>query len=631
MARIQKMILDVDWESGLKAWRQLFDFPHPVLSRPDRVPTPEELVDVVVMTRLPQPKDKSEKKKKNQGKGKGKKKDKERKQCESKEVGNSNADSIQSEECGAALGVGTSGSGTPSDNQRDLLEDGKTQTSKLVEKFSEKEAQSIRVDDVNSDTVNPDRDDGGAYDDRASVKLDKLKISDEMDDSKDPGVKASSQNSCQDPAESEPVLLDEGRVCGGAVGLKSSKPALNTDDGDGGHLDSGELDVARESRSKVATECVVSNLQGSGDGGNTKSSKEEMSDVCEGEEKKSQSVAPPKTVVVKKIKSADVPKIDIKVLNPAPTENVFPTALESEELRHLEPMEVDSPNASFNLRATPFSSKKEGQEKSEAQVSSPESSADVAVSERSADNFVRNGLSSSSDLSSGPSNAAAAFATSVITRLSSPPTSPSKESQASTTCITPPPTPIANMENPFLAATSSPKELMTDVPALLSEKLMTDVPALLSEKLNQVASDAGTSVDPASYALEAPIPVPVSSDPQLRSDAALTTTNKLAELESPVLESQSESTENVREDSVQSTKDQVAAKSPKPEPDPTKPKFRVTCNRVGDHPFDSSSAAASFGSAVITYFKWPVDLKKFDIEVNLLLGICMNCFRSCVV
>ena len=54
--------------------------------------------------------------------------------------------------------------------------------------------------------------------------------------------------------------------------------------------------------------------------------------------------------------------------------------------------------------------------------------------------------------------------------------------------------------------------------------------------------------------------------------------------------------------------------------DPSKPSFRVTCHRVGDfHSFDSMSAAASFGSAVQTYFGWNVDMTGYDIEVVLTI------------
>ena len=52
--------------------------------------------------------------------------------------------------------------------------------------------------------------------------------------------------------------------------------------------------------------------------------------------------------------------------------------------------------------------------------------------------------------------------------------------------------------------------------------------------------------------------------------------------------------------------------------DPTKPAFRVTCNRHGDHHnFDSMTAAANFGGAIYRYFGWNVEMTKFDIEVML--------------
>ncbi|XP_076468706.1 uncharacterized protein LOC143299408 [Babylonia areolata] len=57
-----------------------------------------------------------------------------------------------------------------------------------------------------------------------------------------------------------------------------------------------------------------------------------------------------------------------------------------------------------------------------------------------------------------------------------------------------------------------------------------------------------------------------------------------------------------------------------PPPDPTKPVFRVTCKRTGEHhSFDSMSAAASFGSAIQTYFGWGVDMTNYNIEVMLTI------------
>jgi 23S rRNA G2445 N2-methylase RlmL len=49
-----------------------------------------------------------------------------------------------------------------------------------------------------------------------------------------------------------------------------------------------------------------------------------------------------------------------------------------------------------------------------------------------------------------------------------------------------------------------------------------------------------------------------------------------------------------------------------------KPKFRVTCNRVGDrHCFTSMEAASQFGGQINERFHWPVSMKEFDVEVML--------------
>ncbi|KAK6176405.1 hypothetical protein SNE40_014697 [Patella caerulea] len=66
---------------------------------------------------------------------------------------------------------------------------------------------------------------------------------------------------------------------------------------------------------------------------------------------------------------------------------------------------------------------------------------------------------------------------------------------------------------------------------------------------------------------------------------------------------------------------QQDTKSPakeKTDVDPTKPKFRVTCNRTGEgHKFDSTNTASNFGGAIYNYFGWNVDLHNYDIEVIL--------------
>ncbi|KAL3851633.1 hypothetical protein ACJMK2_015366 [Sinanodonta woodiana] len=53
--------------------------------------------------------------------------------------------------------------------------------------------------------------------------------------------------------------------------------------------------------------------------------------------------------------------------------------------------------------------------------------------------------------------------------------------------------------------------------------------------------------------------------------------------------------------------------------DPSKPSFRVTCIRNGEHSFDSMKAAANFGGAIHNLFGWNVDMKNYDIEVVLVI------------
>jgi hypothetical protein len=71
-------------------------------------------------------------------------------------------------------------------------------------------------------------------------------------------------------------------------------------------------------------------------------------------------------------------------------------------------------------------------------------------------------------------------------------------------------------------------------------------------------------------------------------------------------------------DTAESDQSPATKKQKTTERDPSKPAFRVTCNRNGQgHPFDSMGAAANFGGAVYNYFHWNVSMKEFDIEVIL--------------
>ena len=581
------MILDVDWETGLKAWRQLFNFPHPVASCPDVIPSPEDLVDVVVMTRLPQPKEKSEKKKKNQGKGKGKKKDKDQKQFDSKE--NQHDSGTKISEQNDVLDAKNPEVVSGIQDQQNLEEKTNTDIAETTEKLTKFDANSGAGDGSDLNVVKSGRNDREIQVKGTGFKLEKEDNKGRSGDcveNKFDG--ASSKKESDDGCNGNKSLVKSDAVPESILSLEEAG-LKSSEESDSLGLKTTELNKDGRGSNSASNECTVIN---SADGEYNRI----KSDSEKGDERKTQQLAPPKTVIVKKITSAEMlPKIDIKVLNPVDTENVFPTALESEELRHLEPMEVDSPNASFNLKSSSVSSEKGEEEK--------ENIKDSAESDKPAGNVDNN----VSDLN--PSTAAAAFATSVINRLSSPPTSPARENQASAKCTTPPPTPIASIENPFLAANSSPIEQSRDIPAPISDKL------------TQAISDCGSSVDPLSYNKDT-----LQTDPALQhvvlSEPEISKSN-VAESSALKVHKETESldSEHCKEIKSQSNLDEdkeLLKKSPKAEPDPTKPKFRVTCNRVGEHPFDSSSAAASFGSAIITYFKWPVDLKNFDIEVKSL-------------
>lgn len=124
----------------------------------------------------------------------------------------------------------------------------------------------------------------------------------------------------------------------------------------------------------------------------------------------------------------------------------------------------------------------------------------------------------------------------------------------------------------------------------------------LHRAVNAVQSDkAVPSLSPSKF-------VDIDSSPQIGGDCALDSTKSLtANISDPGF---------VLEDSNKDKGDVMA--KVKPREDPTKPAFRVTCNRIGDnHSFDSLSAASSFGSAVQKFFGWNVDMKNFDIEVIL--------------
>ncbi|CAL1531344.1 unnamed protein product, partial [Lymnaea stagnalis] len=263
----------------------------------------------------------------------------------------------------------------------------------------------------------------------------------------------------------------------------------------------------------------------------------------------------PKTVIIKRKEDWDKDtKIDIKVLLPNPDEDAFPVKLSDKDQREVEPMEVDLSLLNASLSQMTNEESAGSVKNLDTKTSVEEGRETPTLSDDSKPAEIK--LKSKQSISSVSENE---FASCIIERLTSPPNSPMRDFE--TTSIlspkntgTPPPTPIRSLVSPV----SDPPLLKNEFPE------------------GQVDGDESSFNE--------------SSSPKNES--------KFSETE---------------EKGVVSDTAQI-----KPVRDPTKPKFRVTCNRVGEsHPFDSPSAAASFGSAIITYHKWPVDLKDFDIEVLL--------------
>ncbi|CAG5114839.1 unnamed protein product [Candidula unifasciata] len=456
LARLQKMVKDIDWEIGLRAWQHVYAFPYPIASRPDVIPSDEDLMDVVIITNLPPPKDKSAKKDKKKGRW-GKKKDK------IKEL------------------------------KRRILQ------SKLDDSF---------------------------------------------------------QQSPRSPVNEK-----------GDADVKKESDLLASHDEEVGLTDENDLSMSKKDDGSKVNRLAASRA---------------------GQH-------------LLKLDSARTLDNHSK---PAPEEG-------GESLRqHNLASEV-------NLTAG----------------ISDEATKQAAMS------FTNNSLSpgqgSSADSSLSPVGkkiSESEFASIVISRLTSPREPAPAEDGAGgvspkMSCVTPPPTPIRSIDNPF----SNLQGRLTSelLPFLDNSKLPERGDSIQGSR--QDKDDNGGIIDAklpfsAGTAQIESISVDETSSnmPNVPSLSTLATSASTPKTSSSAKELAEDSTNSrQQEDRDKSLEGNDSSKTykraaVKKEPDPTKPKFRVTCFRTGDtHAFDSTSAAASFGSALVAYFGWQVDLKNFDLEVIL--------------
>ncbi|KAH9504748.1 THUMP domain-containing protein 3 [Bulinus truncatus] len=263
----------------------------------------------------------------------------------------------------------------------------------------------------------------------------------------------------------------------------------------------------------------------------------------------------PKTVIIKQREDWDKDtKIDIKVLLPNPDENIFPAKLIDKDDRNVEPMDLD-------LSVSNVSTIGECADNFKNDLKSSKTPRNI---EPSFDRIIQEKW-----LSSISENE---FATSVIEKLITPSSSLEKKLESKSSpknIVTPPPTPT-HFVTPITGLSLLKDESILELAPMIE-------PVLVNEEFdkNKINASCKTSLDPNSVVLKC-------SEEDFNKDIVSSNINKTA------VENQS------------------------------KPKFRVTCNRNGEsHPFNSPSAAASFGSAISKYHKWIVDLNNFDIEVLL--------------
>ncbi|BFZ08804.1 hypothetical protein BsWGS_11843 [Bradybaena similaris] len=530
LARLQKMVKDIDWGIGLRVWQRICDFPYPVAPRPDVIPSDDALVDVVISTHQPLPKDKSAKKNKKKDRW-AKKKDKRNEEIKSKK------ENLAS--CDPAANI-------PADQL--LPADQKSPERQLSPGVQLSPAVHLPPADQLSPAVQQSPADQLSPEGHENV-------------------------AAEEPAESKSELGDSFE--------QSPRSPMN---------EKGDADVKKEDDMLASHEEEVVQKETSDSG------------------------------MSKKDDDASVNRLGTAHVEPLPK-------LDSTE----------SVDVQLQL------SGKEGESLGKSNSESDEHLAAGVPDEATkltpncvCDNNVSPTQDSSADSSLSPVSrkfSESEFASIVISRLTFPQESLPKGDETGAdspmTCVTPPPTPIRSIDNPFSNAQSRlHAELL---PFLDSTKLPDRGDSLLSSQQDNIDDSCSSDAPKLSPSASATQIESISNNltssnlPRLPSLSALATSAHATITPGSTRDLSAEGCDNARQQDVgdKSLGGEVITRADectvvKKEHDATKPKFRVTCFRTGDsHPFDSTSAAASFGSAIVTYFGWQVDLKNFDIEIIL--------------
>lgn len=627
LAGLQKMVRDVDWESGLKVWRCLNDFPHPIPSRPENIPSADDLVDVVIATRQPPPKDKPAKKSKNKkewGKKKGKKREEDEHNKENMagaeipDNGHSRQDhdimkteslkeeTLKLEHC---------------ESNKDLVNekgDGSTHKTSGAPRLGEEVGDNADVDVVSTPSAEPDARSQEKFEMHQSAKLDSAVASQQL-------ARADSNEESQQLAKLDSAVVETQQLA----------KVVSTDESQ----ESTKLDSPDKNQHSTRLALPDEKQQ---------PGKLDSTDT----EKNVPYWPEPEVVVIRRLErgKTEEPKIDIRVVMP---ETVFPTTVHENDQRDVEPMDfetaiTDHTSPIKDLKHYEMAAKAGSKvhDKISLKVGShyleteQKEKADLEKTEVTQESkLVSSSNESPQKESSGGSDGSppsrkiseSEFASIVIKRLISPLQPPSKEDTSGTlspkmSCVTPPPTPIRSLENPF--ANHQDKLYGELLPFLDDSVKMNEKDGSLPEVHRGDVIEDGSSVDPPLPACEditqancATVSSSSLSVPSLSVLAAAANTEKDFHTNRGASNSLSASPNRhlTVEENLQREGSSADMRSPseKKKRDPTKPTFRVTCNRTGEcHPFDSTSAAASFGSAIITYFNWQVDLKNFDIEVS---------------